>query len=357
MCTWAGTNADVYMAKRYPQAIRVPMTQEMESYRGLQNGKCDLVVGAHASWLGYEMESNYNPRCDLQWVGRTVEEVSSAFAVKADSSIKCSNLIRDVFNYHSSEMQTSGILEELWENYYTLNKNIDCATYEPGDHTEEQDDGMDEFGSEEDQEVRRLQNLKRPSSLHLPSKRRQLKSGGGGAGGNPAAAASDGDTEASSLSMLAMAGTFVLHGALSELAVMIGIISSYRQKVKKKKQNAQADDQHKLEDVAESTAVATTNLAIGTSLGGTVNSFVPKNVSVQQQLLALHTTQRQLQDTQEDFQRQQQHLVQQMDVVVSLLSKLQANNQLVPDQVSTDESEPVAVARNTGTARFANFFA
>lgn len=67
ICTWRGTNADTYIQSRYRQAKRIPMETEFESYQALQDGRCQITIGAYSTWLGYEKDKVYNPKCDLEW--------------------------------------------------------------------------------------------------------------------------------------------------------------------------------------------------------------------------------------------------------------------------------------------------
>ena len=271
------------------------------------------------------MDSNYNPTCDLEWVGRTIEEVSSSFAVKADPALKCTNLIRDVMNYHLNEMASDLKLEEFWDAYYATNKDIDCLTYESleGEENGEEDPSA---------QTRYLKSL----SSNLQTTPRELKSGGGG-GANPAAAASESDPESSSLSMSAMAGTFVLHAVMSGFAIFVGIFSAYREKALKTRNNWQDDSMssnssgreqnNDATDILtdESTNnVAAKSLASGICVTGSsdrassgVDTFVPSKDTVQEQLRSLHSSQQQLQDQQEEMSRQ-------MSQVLSLLTKMQS---------------------------------
>ena len=305
------------MKRRYPQAIRIPMATEMEAYQALHTQRCDLTVGAAASWEGYKMDSNYNPTCDLEWVGRTIEEVSSSFAVKADPALKCTNLIRDVLNYHLNEMASDLTLEGYWDAYYEAKKDIDCLTLDA--------EGGDSDGAgEESARARYLKAI----SPNLQQSSRQLKT-------NPAAAASDSDPESSSLSMSAMAGTFVLHAVLSGFAIFVGIFSAYRGKATKRRINWQdesmsSNNSRKDNDATdiltdESTNIAARSLASGICAKGSsdcysrVDSFVPNRSAVQEQLTSLQTSQQLLQD-------QQEEMAQQMRQVLSLLTKMQAEN-------------------------------
>lgn len=330
ICTWQGTNADLYLGRRYNQAIRIPKATELEAYQGLHTKECDLTLGASQSWQGYEMDGNYNTYCDLEWVGRTIEEVSSAFAVKADPALKCTNLIRDVLNYHLNEMASDDTLDNLWNDYYEANMNMDCNTYEATDN-------VDDESTEELEVTRYLISMAMPKNdQNAP---RQLKSGGGAAIAAASAGGDEDDPESSSLTMKSMAGTFVLHAVLSGVAILVGIGSWYQSKKKKRKEmvvvnqnNIVSGNENELfaNDSTEvmtdeSTNVAGWSMASGTACNrnnnrGGVDSFVPREQQVQRQLQTLQASQQQLQE-------QQQEMSQQMSQMLSILTKMQHSGQ------------------------------
>lgn len=325
ICVWKGTNADAYIGKRYPQAMRVRMPTEFETYQGLHTGKCQVAIGAESTWLGFEKDRDYNPQCDLEWVGKTVEQVSSAFAVRADPADKCTNLIRDVLNYHLSEMAVEGVLSEFWEEYYSSNdRAIDCATYEPGDEELEFEEGVDET---QDSLTRRLLSPF-TSNENQPQSRRELKGGGGGA--SPAAAANGGgDDEGSSLSMTAMAGTFVLHAALSALSILVGIFSWHRKKSRGDEDGSNQDSTFPINDLhMKENYVAGASLASGTANRDYgVKNMLVQSGTVDEKLQALF-------ESHKDMHRNQEQMAQQMELVVSMLTRMQEH-----EQFSTTKTE------------------
>ncbi|CAB9505044.1 NMDA receptor subtype of glutamate-gated ion channels with high calcium permeability and voltage-dependent sensitivity to magnesium. Mediated by glycine. This protein plays a key role in synaptic plasticity [Seminavis robusta] len=317
ICTWKGTNADLYIRKRYPQSIPllVPKREENETYFALHTGECGVTIGAKATWLGYEKDQLYNPDCDLEWVGRVVEEVSSSFAVKADPAVLCTNLIRDVLNYHLVEMNSNNrTLEKLWENYYESNENKN---------------NCDDIPAEGEEEGRRLlqddTTIINTNDYGTFSVSRLLKGGGGGGGGS-AAAAGGGSEEA--LSIRAMAGTFVLHAGFAAAAVLVGVIQYFRRGGNPGKNldggsDAFDDDEGSLmtgsanghygKVVSGPYPIGGKVLATGSCRNG--NTDVISKATMKEQLQALHTSQQQL-------ERQQEAMAQQMSQVVHILTKM-----------------------------------
>ena len=110
ICTVAGTNADTYIRDNFPSAIRVEKVSIEDVYQGLRRGDCIFAAETKASWLERKTVREYNPTCNLEWVGgdRIVKEVTAGFATKADSGFHCSSLIRDVINLHMESIIADG---------------------------------------------------------------------------------------------------------------------------------------------------------------------------------------------------------------------------------------------------------
>jgi hypothetical protein len=246
ICTWASTNADVLIRENYKNAIRVPKSSELEAYQALQSGECGLVAGYLDNWLTFEGNKQYNPMCNLQWIGRTVETIKSGFAVKADAGHMCTSLIRDVINLHLTELIDEGLLVNAWERHRSKNEDIDCETFDP---ESEIDIAAALPTSRRQRTLRAVPSIpaafreqggmvgtasttkrrRRTAPVWIKKHgRRKLKGGG-----TSAAAASSGlseegsDPTSSSLNMRQMLGCFVLHWAMMVVALFVGAVSSY----------------------------------------------------------------------------------------------------------------------------------
>lgn len=348
ICTWAGTNSDLYVAQKYPAATRIQKRTELESFQGLETGECKLVLTSAQAWEGFKNMKEYNPNCDRKHVGQAVRNVESGIAIHVDPGILCTSLIRDVFNLIMAELIDDGFIEAAWNEYYETTKTYNCDSGNP-DAT-----AGEESGAEERQRHRQryLMEAKKENIYH------RILKGGGGGGANPAAAASGGDDEGDSLTMEQMAGTFVLHGVLSAVALVVGTISAFVNKKKGKNVHLPneiikdfsikkrshrlgdlengpvgmkgADDNGRMvmenggnssDDAADDdrSHVSGASVASGVFLPGATD--VP--VIVQAQLQALHSSQRQLKHTNADLLRMQTEFNQQMSTVMDMLSKMQ----------------------------------
>ncbi|CAB9522707.1 receptor subunit 1 [Seminavis robusta] len=208
ICTFKGTNADFIIKRRYENAIRVPMNTELQGYQALKRGECGLVAGYRDNWLGFEHNTKYNPDCDLNWVGRTVEIIKSGFAVKADAGYKCSSLIREVLNIHMTRLISEGKLEEVWEKHRSKTRDQNCDV-------ESSDTGRRQLAAKSGLRGKREQSA------------RKLK------GGSSAAAASGGGGSSgpSRLTLKQMLGTFFLHWFSTFIAILVALGSKYYRKV------------------------------------------------------------------------------------------------------------------------------
>ena len=242
ICTYANTNADTIIKEKFPKAIRIPKLSEIEAYDSLHAGECGLVAAYKANWLGYERDRRYNPTCDLEWVGRTVEDIQSGFAVKADAGYKCTSLIRDVINLHLNEMISAGALAEAWEKHYSKSEDIDCSILEGGVSSENKEGEAD--GTRRGLITRKIpvRDLLQSSYSSSTSggndasspawrqRQRSLKSGGGGGGGAAGKSSGDIDISSAALTLRQMAGTFAFHW----ISMLVSIAISFGSLVYKK---------------------------------------------------------------------------------------------------------------------------
>jgi hypothetical protein len=217
ICTYANTNADTSIKKQFSQAKRVALDTELKGYEALQRGECGLVAGYKANWEQYRNMEEYNPECDLEWVGRTVQTIKSGFAIKADAGHLCTSLVRDVLNLHLTEIINNNVLQELWDKHYSKTQNKDCNA------------DVDRSDSTESRKLRASAAFagttaaaQKKSGTRVSN--RFLKAASKGAAGG-AVAAEDG--ESNSLDVQQMLGTFFFHWVGIVFSVAVAIVSKY----------------------------------------------------------------------------------------------------------------------------------
>ncbi|CAB9526101.1 receptor ionotropic, NMDA 1 [Seminavis robusta] len=210
VCTYENTNADFFIRETFPNAQRVPGEDDKVSFTSLRNGECALAVTSVDSWLTYQVNEEYNPDCDLEWVGEKIKTIKAGFAMKADVGHKCSGLIRHVINLHLIELHDDGVVEELWRK-----------------HRERLDDGMCAYENDEESDRRRLLHKTQQAVSHSTRPvHRRLK------GGGRASSSTEDGVDADTLTLQQMAGTFIFHYGGMAVALLVSLIAAYAEKLK-----------------------------------------------------------------------------------------------------------------------------
>ena len=127
LCVWNTTAAANALTAMYPTAVVVPQPSDVESFLGVVRGECKAMLTSAHTWKYYATQNNVNGDCNLQWIGRTVRQMSTGFAYKSDSGTLCTSLIRDVWNLHISEMIDDGFLDDAVADYMQRVRQVDCA--------------------------------------------------------------------------------------------------------------------------------------------------------------------------------------------------------------------------------------
>lgn len=76
-----------------------------------------MVVDTRQTWKNFQYTEDYNPTCNLKWVGREVHDALGTFATKIDLGIRCTGLVNEVLNYWLSKMNDDKFLQEQWKNF------------------------------------------------------------------------------------------------------------------------------------------------------------------------------------------------------------------------------------------------
>lgn len=218
ICTYGNTNADRMVKEKHPEAIRIPKDTELETFMALRRGECKLAISYKDNWLSFRGNQQYNPDCDLEWVGRDVDVIKSGFAIKADAGYRCTSLIRDVFNLHLVELIGKGVLRDAWEEHRAKTRDVTCDLEE--DNEEDQSDRR--LNEDTKKETKKAEeDFYVHAATPRQDYRRKLKQTTS-KGASTVEGASD-----SSLTLVQMTGTFVLHWALMAISVMISLAAPY----------------------------------------------------------------------------------------------------------------------------------
>ncbi|CAB9528670.1 expressed unknown protein [Seminavis robusta] len=219
VCTLAYSSSDNFLKKTVPKLHRVQRVDDRSSFESLTKGECALALTYVDKWLSAKLNPEYNPSCNLEWVGDRVKNIKSGFAVKADSGDKCSSLVRDVVNLHFIELIEKGVLAEAWRKRREMENNGDHCGYVDDAH---QDSNRQlQFHSNQPELTSNGRNVS-------PGRRMLSVKGGAKAPGG----ATDGATVSSAtLTVQQMLGTFIMHWGAMLVAIVVSCISAYIQKL------------------------------------------------------------------------------------------------------------------------------
>eukprot|EP00546_Thalassionema_frauenfeldii_P016928 CAMPEP_0178901098 /NCGR_PEP_ID=MMETSP0786-20121207/3828_1 /TAXON_ID=186022 /ORGANISM="Thalassionema frauenfeldii, Strain CCMP 1798" /LENGTH=303 /DNA_ID=CAMNT_0020572151 /DNA_START=520 /DNA_END=1431 /DNA_ORIENTATION=- len=141
LCTTRGFASETVVMKDFPTATFIRRKSERATYEGVRENICDVAVTNRDGWRTYEKDVNFNPDCNLEWVGRTYLDRASGFATRSDPGSLCTSLVSEVFNLHLKSMKESGFIDQAWNRHQERLQEVGCQTQETG---VEIDDPQDE---------------------------------------------------------------------------------------------------------------------------------------------------------------------------------------------------------------------
>jgi len=245
ICTWEGTIGDEFLRTSHPNAKRIPIKTNLGTYQALHDGMCDYVADAVTNWHRNKGMKEYNPHCDLFWVGgdRVIHEVMAGFVAKADSGKLCSGFVRDVLGFHMYQMWNDGFMENAWIRDAKQQQDINCDTYDAAAAlltTEEE-------GDDSSNSTRRRLRTTSSQQRRAPNRGRVLKANSKGAAGGAVAAASaaaGGAESAASeaLTMESMVGTFAFHWVIMAISLVIANMNALYVRHRKKQKEAMLEE-------------------------------------------------------------------------------------------------------------------
>ena len=119
------------MQESYPKGNYVPKESELEIFQGVENGECEIGLISISSFKSYIKRKEYNPNCNIEWVGRQVQANGASFTI-GDSPYLCSSLLRDVLDIFLLDMVKDKSLEKIMESQQELS-TVNCAKKQSGE--------------------------------------------------------------------------------------------------------------------------------------------------------------------------------------------------------------------------------
>ena len=130
ICVRRGTPDVLSIQKQYPTGQFIEKDSQLEVYKGLQNGECEMGLDNVDSYESFKNKVEYNPNCNIQWLGKEVTSTKASFGIKGSEEY-CASLLRDVLSLHLLEMDLDGTTSKIMQSersIKTANCNLDSQT-------------------------------------------------------------------------------------------------------------------------------------------------------------------------------------------------------------------------------------
>lgn len=112
MCVLRGSPDIVRIQSHYPNGKYVEKDSPLEMYQGINNGECGILLDESDKFKSYKNKVEYNPKCNLDRVGRHVTTTKGSFGLKGSKQL-CSALLHDVLDIYLLEMLLDKTLTRL----------------------------------------------------------------------------------------------------------------------------------------------------------------------------------------------------------------------------------------------------
>ncbi len=134
VCVWRATTSEKFMRERYETAKLVQKDSLKDSYLGLDNGDCDIVLTTIGTWESKKGDIEYNKDCRKEWVGRVVQFNDAGFSLR-DSVDLCTSLLRDAISLHLLEMKRDKTYDTIWNIDRAKSVTNNCQDVEGADES------------------------------------------------------------------------------------------------------------------------------------------------------------------------------------------------------------------------------
>ena len=128
---FTGGGPETQLQEVYPNVNYVPKESELEIFQAVENGECEIGLISISSFKSHIKRKEYNPNCNIEWVGRQVQTNGASFTV-GDSPYLCSSLLRDVLDIYLLDMIKDKSLDKIMESQQEVS-TINCAKKQSGD--------------------------------------------------------------------------------------------------------------------------------------------------------------------------------------------------------------------------------
>ena len=112
ICVSRGTPDVLAIKAKYPTGRYIEKESQLQVYEAVHNGECDIGLGDLSSYQSFKNKIEYNPNCNIQWIGREITSTKASFGIKASEEY-CTSFLREVLNLHLLEMYSDGTMKSI----------------------------------------------------------------------------------------------------------------------------------------------------------------------------------------------------------------------------------------------------
>jgi len=125
ICVMRGAPHEFFMRDNYDTARIVTKDSFLDTYLGLDNDDCDVLLTTAGTWKTSKGDIEYNSDCRKDWVGRVVQTNDAAYPMR-DSPMFCSSLVRDTISLHLLEMKRDHTYDTIWDSHTAQSTTNNC---------------------------------------------------------------------------------------------------------------------------------------------------------------------------------------------------------------------------------------
>jgi len=128
VCVWTSAAPGPIMKDLYPN-LNVVSGSPGTMIKQMRDGECQGVIHTRDTWTIQQSLKEHNEDCQLAKIGDTIYPSSAGWAVKMDSGVMCTSIIRDVMDIYLVEMELDGFIKTTKRKWMALpsTTNHSCA--------------------------------------------------------------------------------------------------------------------------------------------------------------------------------------------------------------------------------------
>ena len=132
VCVMRSSVMDEFVTQRYPDMIVIRKDSEQAMFDALRlpwynsNQGCGAVITIKGTFETYRSNKAVNWDCSLTTENRVIKSLPTGFATAFDVGIYCTSLISSVLNLHMTEMINDGFIAKAYQNHIRKISTTNC---------------------------------------------------------------------------------------------------------------------------------------------------------------------------------------------------------------------------------------